>query len=73
MKTLETNCRVCRRSVRLEIDEQSLFSETSLLKMATCDQCFDAHNEQERNRIARYNKAIERECQEREYKQPYND
>jgi len=71
MKTLETNCRVCRRSIKLEIDEQSLFSETSLLEMATCDQCFDAHDEQERNRIAKYHKAIERECEET--RKPYAD
>lgn len=75
MKTLETNCRVCRRSIRLEIEEQSLFSEASLLEMATCDQCFDAHDELERNRIAKYNKAIERECEQepKDYKQPYKD
>ena len=73
MKTLETTCQVCRRSMKIEVEEQSMFSEATLLEMATCDQCFDQHDEQERTRIARYNKAIERECQEREYKQPYKD
>jgi len=75
MKTLETTCQVCRRSMKIEVEEPAMFSDAVMAEMATCDQCFDDHNEEERNRIARYNKAIERECQEpkRDYREPYAD
>ena len=73
MKTLETTCQVCRRSIRIEVEEPAMFSDAVMAEMATCDQCFDQHDDQERTRIAKYHKAIERECNEPGYRHPYAD
>ena len=76
MKTLETTCQVCRRSMKIEVEEPAMFSDAVMAEMATCDSCYDAHDEQERERIAKYHKAIERECSEppkRDYREPYKD
>ena len=71
MKIIHTSCQICRRSLRLEVPEPSIFSSDTYTKMTVCDSCCDAHSEEERNRIAKFHKAIERE--ERHVKQPYKD
>jgi hypothetical protein len=74
MKTLSCTCRVCGNSISLQIDESEFFTDEKLVEMATCDRCYDSHDQQERDRIAKYHKAIERECQEpKQYKKPYAD
>ena len=76
MKTLETTCQVCRRSMKIEVEEPAMFSDRIMCAMAVCDDCADQHDEQERTRIAKYHKAIERECSEppkRDYREPYAD
>ena len=72
MKTLETTCQVCRRSIKIEVEEPAMFSDDVMCAMAVCDDCFCDHDESERNRISKYNKAIERECNE-ERRLPYKD
>jgi len=71
MKTLETTCQVCRRSIKIEIEEPAMFSDEFMASMIVCDDCTEAHDERERARIAKFHKAIERE--ERHYKKPYVD
>jgi len=74
MKTLETTCQVCRRSIKIEIEEPAMFSDEFMASMIVCDSCTEAHDERERARIAKFHKAIEREENtERSYKQPYKD
>ena len=76
MKQLETTCQVCRRSMTIEVEEPAMFSDDVMCAMAVCDSCHNDHDEAERNRISKYNKAIERECSEspkRAYKLPYAD
>ncbi len=69
MKTIETNCQVCRRSIKIEVDEE--WGDSPLLQMATCEICIDDHDRKERDRIAKYYKAIEREVGK--YRKPYAD
>ena len=71
MKIIHTSCQVCRRSLQIEVASPSLFSDEVMREVAVCDDCEADHNEQERNRIAKFHKAIERE--ERHVKQPYKD
>jgi len=76
MKTLETTCQVCRRSMTIEVEEPAMFSDDVMCAMAVCDSCHSQHDEQERGRIAKFHKAIERECRgpsERNYRKPYSD
>ena len=72
MKTLETTCQVCRRSMSIEVEEPAMFSDDVMCAMAVCDSCHNNHDEAERNRISKYNKAIERECHE-DRRLPYKD
>ena len=75
-KILETTCQVCRRSIKVEIEEPALFSDEFMASAIVCDDCEADHSEQERTRIAKFNKAIERECEgppERKYREPYVD
>ena len=72
MKQLETTCQVCRRSLKIEIEEPALFSDEFMAGAIVCDDCTHDHDEQERARIAKYHKAIEAECQE-DRRLPYKD
>lgn len=73
MKTLETTCQVCRRSIRIEVEEPPMFSEDVILSMATCDDCFD----EERVRIRKLGndsaKMRYEPSTKREYRNPHND
>lgn len=60
--------------MRIEVEEPTLFTDSVMAEMATCDECFDQHTDEERSRIAKYHRAIEREYSEdRGYNQPYKD
>ncbi len=73
MKTIETNCQVCGSAMKIEIldDDENFITEEFMESLATCDRCYYTHTQSDRDRIAKYHKAIEREVGE--YRKPYAD
>ncbi len=57
--------------MKIEIEDNGIFTDEGLTAMATCDRCYDDHYPSDRDRIAKYHKAIEREMEEPRV--PYKD